>query len=127
MGVGERIERIADAEHRAGQRALAAGQGQLRTGRRVEAVRPHPLHQRRWLAFAPDLQAVAIDEVQRTQGQRRVALGEAVWQGNAVAALDSRGEAAASQQAGSAGVWRCKYWRLSSYGQSGDTRADPHA
>src|SRR3546814_3156445 len=106
--VGERVERVADAEHRTGQRAPVAGQGQLRTGRRVEAVRPHPLHQRLRLAFAPGLQAVAIDEVQRTQGQRRITFGATVGQGYAVAALDSGGEAASSQSASAARVSKCR-------------------
>src|SRR3546814_6244025 len=89
----------------------------LPISRGIEACRPHPLHQRLRLAFAPGLQSVAIDEVQRTQGQRRITFGETVGQGHAVAALESGGEAASSQSASAARVSKCRSGRMSSCGQ----------
>jgi len=74
--VGKRIQRIADAEHRAGERAVAAGQRQHRTGRGVVAVREQPLHGRRRLATAPGGEAIAMDQVERTQRCGGVCDGE---------------------------------------------------
>ncbi len=120
--VGQRVQRIADADHGSGDAAFGIRPGGCAAGTGIELLRVQPGLHRGRLRVAPGRQAVALDDVQRARGGSITACCETSRQGHSVSSGLSGG-AASSQSASAVRVVNSMSARGSCGGQAWSPRS----